>query len=131
VKADQGQVTKVEIKGSSATATAKDGSKHDVQLPDTGTDFLQQQLYLLRTEQGVCGHDQRGCPAQAAAQAPAQVALHQVASRSQGESDDQLPALGGNRWPASPGRRPKTARLRVTTEPLLCHRAEPTRGRVT
>jgi cell division protease FtsH len=44
-KADQGQVSKVEIKGSSATATAKDGSKHDVQLPDTGTDFLQQQLY--------------------------------------------------------------------------------------
>jgi cell division protease FtsH len=44
-KADQGQVTKVEIKGSAATATAKDGSKHDVQLPDTGTDFLQQQLY--------------------------------------------------------------------------------------
>ena len=44
-KADQGQVSKVDIKGSSATATAKDGSKHDVQLPDTGTDFLQQQLY--------------------------------------------------------------------------------------
>ena len=40
-KADQGQVSKVDIKGSSATATAKDGSKHDVQLPDTGTDFLQ------------------------------------------------------------------------------------------
>ncbi|HEY4864424.1 MAG TPA: ATP-dependent metallopeptidase FtsH/Yme1/Tma family protein, partial [Candidatus Dormibacteraeota bacterium] len=44
-KADQGQLSKVDIKGSSATATAKDGSKHDVQLPDTGTDFLQQQLY--------------------------------------------------------------------------------------
>src|SRR3984893_15850050 len=27
------------------TSTAKDGSRHDVQLPDTGTDFLQQQLY--------------------------------------------------------------------------------------
>jgi ATP-dependent Zn protease len=40
-------VSKVEIKGSAATATAKDGSKHDVQLPDTGTGttFLQQQLY--------------------------------------------------------------------------------------
>src|ERR1700730_1483235 len=44
-KADEGQLSKVEIKGSTATATAKDGSKHDVQLPDTGTDFLQQQLY--------------------------------------------------------------------------------------
>jgi cell division protease FtsH len=44
-KADQGQVTKVDIKGSSATATDKNGSRHDVQLPDTGTDFLQQQLY--------------------------------------------------------------------------------------
>src|SRR3984893_5153266 len=44
-KADQGQLSKVDIRGSSATATAKDGSKHDVQLPDTGTDFLQQQLY--------------------------------------------------------------------------------------
>jgi cell division protease FtsH len=44
-KADQGQVSKVEIKGSSATATAKDGSQHDVGLPDTGSDFLQQQLY--------------------------------------------------------------------------------------
>jgi cell division protease FtsH len=44
-KADQGQVSKVEIKGSSATATDKNGSRHDVQLPDTGTDFLQQQLY--------------------------------------------------------------------------------------
>jgi cell division protease FtsH len=46
-KADQGQVSKVEIKGSSATATDKNGSRHDIQLPDTGTgtDFLQQQLY--------------------------------------------------------------------------------------
>jgi cell division protease FtsH len=44
-KADQGQVIKVDIKGSSATATAKDGSQHDVQLPDTGTNLLQQQLY--------------------------------------------------------------------------------------
>jgi cell division protease FtsH len=44
-KADQGQVSKVEIKGLSATATAKDGSKHDVLLPGTGTKFLQQQLY--------------------------------------------------------------------------------------
>jgi cell division protease FtsH len=44
-KADQGQVSNVEIKGSSATATDKNGSRHDVQLPDTGTDFLQQQLY--------------------------------------------------------------------------------------
>jgi cell division protease FtsH len=44
-KADQGQVIKVEIKGSSATATAKDGSQHDVQLPDTGTNLLQQRLY--------------------------------------------------------------------------------------
>ncbi|MDQ6945454.1 MAG: ATP-dependent zinc metalloprotease FtsH [Actinomycetota bacterium] len=44
-KADEGQLSKVEIKGSSATATAKDGSQQDVQLPDTGTDFLQQQLY--------------------------------------------------------------------------------------
>jgi cell division protease FtsH len=44
-KADQGQVSKVEIKGSTATATDKNGSRHDVQLPDTGTDFLQQQLY--------------------------------------------------------------------------------------
>jgi len=46
-KADQNQVSKVEIKGSAATATAKDGSKHNVQLPDTGTGttFLQQQLY--------------------------------------------------------------------------------------
>ncbi|MDP9247591.1 MAG: ATP-dependent metallopeptidase FtsH/Yme1/Tma family protein, partial [Candidatus Dormibacteraeota bacterium] len=46
-KADQNQVSKVEIKGSAAMATAKDGSKHNVQLPDTGTGttFLQQQLY--------------------------------------------------------------------------------------
>jgi cell division protease FtsH len=46
-RADQGQVSKVEIKGSSATATDKNGSRHDIQLPDTGTstDFLQQQLY--------------------------------------------------------------------------------------
>ncbi|MBJ7596626.1 MAG: ATP-dependent zinc metalloprotease FtsH [Candidatus Dormibacteraeota bacterium] len=44
-KADRGQVNNVEIKGSSATATDKNGSRHDVQLPDTGTDFLQQQLY--------------------------------------------------------------------------------------
>jgi cell division protease FtsH len=45
-KADQGQVTKVEIKGSDATATAKDGSKHDVHLSETGPDtFLNQQLY--------------------------------------------------------------------------------------
>jgi integrase len=44
-KADQGQVTKVDIKGSGATATDKGGSRHEVQLPDTGTDFLQQQLY--------------------------------------------------------------------------------------
>jgi cell division protease FtsH len=44
-KSDQGQVSKVEIKGSTATATDKGGSRHDVQLPDTGTDFLQQQLY--------------------------------------------------------------------------------------
>jgi cell division protease FtsH len=45
VKADQGQVTKVEIKGSDAIATAKDGSQHDVVLPNRGSDFLQQQLY--------------------------------------------------------------------------------------
>src|ERR1700730_13245137 len=44
-KADEGQLSKVEIKGSTATATAKDGSKHDVQLPSSGTKFLQQQLY--------------------------------------------------------------------------------------
>ena len=44
-KADQGQVAKVLIKGSGATATAKNGSQHDVGLPDTGSDFLQQQLY--------------------------------------------------------------------------------------
>src|SRR3984893_12352000 len=48
-KADQNQVSRVEIRGSAATATAKDGSKHNVQLPDTGTGtgttFLQQQLY--------------------------------------------------------------------------------------
>src|ERR1700738_6529 len=44
-KADEGQLSKVEIKGSTATAPAKDGSKHDVQLPSSGTKFLQQQLY--------------------------------------------------------------------------------------
>jgi cell division protease FtsH len=45
-KADHAQVSRVEIKGSSAIATAKDGSQHDVQLPDTGTGLLlQQQLY--------------------------------------------------------------------------------------
>jgi cell division protease FtsH len=49
-KADQGQVSKVDIKGSSATATDKNGSRHDVQLPDTGTDFLQQQLYKDNVE---------------------------------------------------------------------------------
>jgi cell division protease FtsH len=49
-KADQGQVSKVEIKGSSATATDKGGSRHDIQLPDTGTDFLQQQLYKDNVE---------------------------------------------------------------------------------
>jgi cell division protease FtsH len=49
-KADQGQVSKVDIKGANATATDKNGSRHDVQLPDTGTDFLQQQLYKDNVE---------------------------------------------------------------------------------
>jgi cell division protease FtsH len=44
-KADQGQVTRVEIKGGSAIATTKDGRQHDVQLPDGGTNLLQQHLY--------------------------------------------------------------------------------------
>ncbi len=44
-KADQGQLANVVITGSSATATDKNGKRHDVQLPDTGTGFLQQQLY--------------------------------------------------------------------------------------
>jgi cell division protease FtsH len=44
-KADKGQLSRVEIKGSTATATAKDGSQHDVQLPETGSSLLQQQLY--------------------------------------------------------------------------------------
>jgi hypothetical protein len=33
------------INGSNATATATDGSQHDVQLPDKGSNLLKQQLY--------------------------------------------------------------------------------------
>jgi hypothetical protein len=44
-RADEGQVQSVAIRGSDAVATGKDGLQHDVRLPSTGTDSLQQRLY--------------------------------------------------------------------------------------
>ena len=43
-KADQGQVVRVEIRGAEAVATARDGSRHEVRLPDSGSEYLNQQL---------------------------------------------------------------------------------------
>jgi hypothetical protein len=68
---------------------------------------------------GDCGHDQRSRPAQPwrRLKRPPRLHPHQVASRAQGESDDQLPAPRGYRRPASSGRRAKATHLRVTSEP--------------